>query len=136
MHICDKQHSTSLWLVVFDRITIEDYEFGKRLKTTKDSNWRIVFNIHYDVLRELCALLMLFKKQKSSNHQGLFAFIILNFPEFDFDWTFFETVRKMRNQNKYKGIDITGDMWKKIEFQINLYISTLKKEIENKLKFI
>ena len=79
---------------------------------------------------------MLFKKQKTSNHQGLFAFIILNFPEFDFDWTFFETVRKMRNQNKYRGIDITEDMWKKIDFQINLYISTLKKEIENKLKSI
>jgi len=118
------------------RITIEDYEFGKKLKTTKDMNWRIIFNIHYDVLRELCALLMLFKKQKSSNHQGLFAFIILNFPEFDFDWAFFENVRKMRNQNKYRGIDITEDMWKKIEFQINLYISTLKKEIENKLKVI
>ena len=118
------------------RITIEDYEFGKRLKTTKDQNWRIIFNIHYDVLRELCSLLILFKKQKTSNHQGIFAFIILNFPEFDFDWTFFETVRKMRNQNKYRGIDITEDMWKKIDFQINLYISTLKKEIENKLKSI
>jgi len=42
----------------------------------------------------------------------------------------------MRNQNKYRGADITGDMWKKVKFQINLYISTLKKEIEKKLKIL
>ena len=116
------------------KITIEDYEFGKNLKIIEKPNWRVIFNIHYDVLRELCDLLMLFEKQKTSNHQGLFAFIILNFPELEFDWTFFETVRKMRNQNKYIGLDITEYTWKKIEFQIDLYISTLKKEIENKIK--
>ena len=118
------------------RITIEDYEFGKSLKSINKPNWRVIFNIHYDALRELCDLLILSKKQKTSNHQGLFAFIILNFPELDFDWKFFETVRNMRNQNKYKGIDITGEMWKEVEFQINLYISTLKKEIEKILKNI
>ncbi len=115
------------------RITIEDYEFGKTLRTINKPNWRVIFNINYDVLRELCSLLMLFKKQKTSNHQGLFAFIILNFSELEFDWKFFETIRKMRNQNKYSGIDITKEMWKKIEFQIDLYISTLKREIENNL---
>ena len=77
---------------------------------------------------------MLFKRQKTSNHQGLFAFIILNFPELDFDWTFFETIRNMRNRNKYRGTDIREDMWKKIELQTGLYISTLKKEIEKRLK--
>lgn len=118
------------------RITIEDYEFGKDLKSIKNPNWRVIFNIHYDVLRSLCDLLMLFKKQKTSNHQGLFAFIILNFSELDFDWKFFEIVRKMRNQNKYKGTDITKEMWKKIEFQMNLYISTLKKELKNRLELL
>jgi len=116
------------------RITVEDYEFGKSIEKIDRPNWRVIFNIYYDILRELCSLLMVFKKQKTSNHQGLFAFIILNFPELDFDWKFFETIRKMRNQNKYRGADITGDMWKKVKFQINLYISTLKKEIEKKLK--
>lgn len=116
------------------RITIEDYEFGQSLKKLKEPNWRVIFNIHYDVLRELCDLLMLFKKQKTSNHQGLFGFIILNFPELEFDWKFFETVRRIRNFNKYRGIDITKETWKKVELQINLYISTLKKEIEKRLK--
>ncbi len=118
------------------RITLEDYQFGKSLKTIGKPNWRIIFNIHYDVLRELCALLMLFKRQKTSNHQGLFAFTVLNFPELDFQWEFFETLRKMRNQNKYKGADITKEAWKEIEFQTDLYISTLKKEIEERLTHI
>ena len=114
------------------RMAVEDYEFGKKLKSIDKPNWRVIFNIHYDALRELCDLLMIFKRQKTSNHQGLFAFIILNFPELELDWKFFETLRTMRNQNKYKGIDITEEMWKQIEFQINLYISTLKKEIEDR----
>jgi len=118
------------------KITIEDYEFGESLEKIDKANWRIIFNIHYDILRELCNLLMVFKKQKISSHQGLFAFIVLNFPELDFDWKFFETVRKMRNQNKYMGTNITRDMWRKIKFQINLYISTLKNEIDKKLKAI
>ena len=118
------------------KITIEDYEFGKGLKDIKKPNYRVIFNIYYDVLRELCGLLMRFKKQKTSNHQGLFAFVVLNFSELDFSWDFLETVRKMRNQNKYLGVDITGDMWKQVKFQMDLYISTLKKEIEKRIKNI
>jgi len=64
---------------------IEDCEYGKKLRKDNDPNYRVIFNIHYDVLRELCDQLMRFKKQKISNHQGLFAFIILKFPELDFD---------------------------------------------------
>ncbi|MCX6707067.1 MAG: hypothetical protein NT001_02915 [Candidatus Woesearchaeota archaeon] len=118
------------------RLAIEDYEFGKGLREISNPNWRVIFNINYDVLRELCDQLMRFKRQKISNHQGLFAFIILHFPELELDWTFFETIRGMRNQNKYMGADITRDMWKKMEMQTDLYISTLKKEIEKRLKSV
>lgn len=113
--------------------TIEDYEYGQRLKTGDLPNWRVIFNIHYDALRELCGLLMRFKQQKTSNHQGLFAFIILKFPELNFDWNFFETIRTIRNQKKYSGTDITQEKWKKVEFQTMLYVATLKKEIEHRL---
>lgn len=116
------------------RLCLDDYEFGKRLRSINAPNWRVIFNIHYDVLRELCDQLMRFTKQKTSNHQGLFAFIVLNFSELELDWNFFETVRQMRNLNKYQGLDITIEMWKKIEFQMELYISSLKKEIEKRLK--
>lgn len=118
------------------QLAIEDYNYGKHLISLDNPNWRVIFNISYDVLRELSSLLMVFKKQKTGNHQGLFAFIILNFPELDLDWILFETVRKMRNQNKYQGVDITKENWKKVEFQINLYISALKKEIEKRLSLL
>ncbi|MBN1157064.1 hypothetical protein JXA85_05575 [Candidatus Woesearchaeota archaeon] len=114
-------------------LTVEDYEYGKMLRNGSKANWRVIFNIHYDVLRELSSLLMRFKRQKTSNHQALFAFLILNFPELNLVWEFFETARKMRNQNKYLGKDISKEMWKKVEFQIDLYIVTFHKEIEERL---
>ncbi len=116
------------------KLTIEDYEFGKSLRKLSNPNWRVIFNINYDVLRELCDQLMRFKKQKARNHQGLFAFILLKFPELELDWIFFEAIRTARNQNKYKGADITKEMWKKAEMQMDLYISTLKKDIEKRLE--
>lgn len=118
------------------RMAIEDYEYGKSLRKLKGQNWRVIFNVHYDVIRELCGLLMRFKRQKTSNHQGLFAFIILNFPELELDWGFFEKIRGIRNRNKYVGMDITKESWKDVELQADLYISVINKLIEGNLKKI
>ena len=115
-------------------MTLEDYGYGKQLRKMSKPNWRILFNIHYDVLRELCDVLMRFKNQKTSNHQGLFAFILLNYTELELDWSFFETIRNVRNQNKYKGKDISKETWKLVEFQMDLYISTIQKLIEKQFK--
>ncbi len=114
-------------------ITLEDYEFGKTLRKLKNPNWRVIFNINYDALRELCDQLMRFKKQKVSNHQGLFAFIILNFPELELDWQFLEQIRTVRNKNKYQGTDISKEIWKQAELHMDLYISALKQSIEDRL---
>lgn len=114
------------------KLAMEDYEYGKKLRQNKDANWRVIFNIHYDAIRELCDMLMRFKKQKISNHQGLFAFIILNYPELELDWNFFEKVRSIRNKNKYAGEDIAKEKWKEVELRFDLYISTLSKEIEKR----
>jgi len=111
-------------------LTLQDYDFGKTLRKIENPNWRVIFNITYDVLRELCDVLVRFKKQKTSNHQGLFAFIILEFKELDSDWVFFEMIRGIRNNNKYRGTDITKEVWKKVELQIDLYITAIKKEID------
>lgn len=116
------------------RLTLEDYEFGKTLRKLPCPNWRVIFNIHYDVVRELCDVLMRFKKQKCSNHQGVFAFIILEFQELELDWIFFETIRGIRNNNKYRGVDITKEVWKKVELQLDLYVTTFLKEIEKILQ--
>lgn len=115
-------------------LCVEDYEFGKKLRNLENPNWRVIFNINYDVLRELCSQLMRFKRQKISNHKGLFAFIVLNYPNLELDWKFFETIRNMRNQSKYTGLDIKEDMWKSVKIQMDLYISAIKKEVENKIQ--
>ena len=50
--------------------------------------------------------------QKTGNHQGLFAFIMLEFPELDMDWNFFESIRTIRNQNSYRRRHNKGDVEK------------------------
>jgi len=114
-------------------MVMEDYKFGKSLRRIKNPSWRVIFNVHYDVFRELCDQLMRFKRQKTSKHQGLFAFIVLNFEDLELDWSFLENIRTMRNKNKYQGLDISKKMWQSAELQFDLYISTLKKEIEVRL---
>ncbi len=64
-------------------MVMEDYQFGKDLRTLKNPNWRIIFNINYDVFRELCDQLLRFERQKISNHQGLFAFIVIHFKDLE-----------------------------------------------------
>ncbi|HIJ10931.1 TPA: hypothetical protein HA278_02635 [Candidatus Woesearchaeota archaeon] len=114
-------------------MTMEDYECGKTVRKMSHPSWRVVFNVHYDVFRELCDQLMRFKKQKVSNHQGLFAFIVLHFEDLALDWDFLEKIRTTRNKNKYEGLDISKQVWQQAELQFDLYISGLKKEIEEKL---
>jgi hypothetical protein len=114
-------------------MALEDYEYGKKLKNMEYPNWRVIFNIHYDVIRELCNLLMRFKNQKISNHQGLFAFIVLNFKELKINWNFLEKIRNTRNENKYKGKNIPKETWGKVEHDIDVHIIAIKTFIENNL---
>src|SRR3989344_7627407 len=110
-------------------MTLEDFEFAKRAKKDKNPSWRVIFNAYYDAFRELCDQLMRFKKQKSSNHQAVFAFIVSHFKELELDWELLEQIRNVRNNNKYKALDITLQMWKSVEMQFEIYITTLKKEV-------
>ena len=113
---------------------LNDYDYGKTLRMTHDPNWRVIFNIHYDVVRELCDVLLRFKKIKTANHQGVFAFVVLHFPELELDWTFFEMIRTIRNNNKYRGIDISKESWKTVELQCDLYVKTLQDGIKRMLE--
>lgn len=115
-------------------MTWEDYEFAKRTKQDRKPSWRVIFNAYYDVFRELCDQLMRFKKQKTSNHQGLFAFIVLQFKELDLNWELLEQMRTLRNNNKYRAVDISEKMWKSVELSFELYISAVRKAIEQKLR--
>ncbi len=83
--------------------------------------------------RELCSQLMRFSRQKTSNHQGVFAFIILKHQELGLEWGFFEILRNMRNLNKYEGADISKEKWKSVEFKVEGYIKILRIELERRL---
>ncbi len=115
-------------------MVMEDYTFGKSLRKLKNPSWRVIFNIHYDIFRELCDQLMRFERQKTSNHQGLFAFVVLYFKDLELDWAFLENIRTVRNRNKYQGLDISKEMWESVELKFDLYISAIKKEIEDRLR--
>ena len=115
------------------RMTNEDYNFAQRIKKDKKPSWRVIFNAYYDVFRELCDQLMRFKKQKSSNHQAVFAFILVNFKELELDWELLEQIRNVRNNNKYNALDISQQMWKSVEMHFEIYINSLRKELEKKL---
>ncbi len=114
-------------------MAMEDYLFGKGLRKLHNPSWRVIFNIHYDVFRELCDQLMRFERQKTSNHQGLFAFVVVCFESLELEWSFLENIRTIRNKNKYLGLDISKMMWQGVELRFDLYISALKKEIEERL---
>src|SRR3989344_4021572 len=99
----------------------EDFIFAQRWKQDKKASWRVIFNAYYDILRELCDQLIHFKSQKTSNHQAVFAFIAMHFPELELDWELLERIRIMRNDSKYRAADITQQMWKSIELTFELY---------------
>ncbi|HLC90418.1 MAG TPA: hypothetical protein VJI15_01495 [Candidatus Nanoarchaeia archaeon] len=96
--------------------------------------WNAGFISSYDVLHLLTESLLIFDKIKSRNHQCLFTTLCVKHQELELDWLFFEMVRAKRNGLHYYGMLITEKEWKSIELQLKLYISTLEKEVERKLK--
>ena len=75
-----------------------------------------------------------FDRIKSLNHQCLFAYLCIKYPELELSWEFFEKIRTKRNGINYYGQPVTSEDWKEVELQFKLYISTIKKEIEKKIK--
>jgi len=96
--------------------------------------WMNVYTSSYEALRICTEALLKFDKVDITNHQCLFAFLCVKHPELELDWEFFEKVRTKRNGVHYYGQHISYDDWKAVELQFTLYISSLRKEIERKLK--
>ncbi len=102
----------------------------------RDKNWMNVYLDYYEALRMYAEAFLHISHIKISNHQCLFSYLCVKFPELELDWNFFEKVRIKRNGANYYGEKVTYEDWKTAEVQIKLYISTLKKEIEKKLKSV
>lgn len=110
------------------------------LASAKDAlikgRWNSAYKLFYDVLHILTEAYVCFDKIKSLNHQCLFAHLCINHPEIELDWDFFEKIRTKRNGINYYGQPVDNKDWENVELQFNIYISTLKKEIEQKLNQI
>ena len=114
-------------------IAKDDLESAKELMKTQ--KWNTIYKLNYDVLHTLTEALLRFDRIKSENHKCLFSFLCAKHPELDFDWGFFEKIRTKRNGINYYGNPVDSADWKEIELQLNLYIKTLMKAAEEKLKF-
>lgn len=114
------------------RIADEDLLSARDL--VKNNHWNSSYKIHYDVLHELVEAFLLFDKVKTLNHQCLFAYICVKYPQLELDWNFFEQLRTKRNGINYYGTPVLKSDWKKIELQFNLYVNLLKREINIKIK--
>lgn len=108
-------------------------EYIKASEELKD-----VFNVKYDtnynIIHMLVEAYLLFDKVKSLNHQCLFAYLCVKHPELELDWKFFEKIRTKRNGIHYYGSSVNKNDWKEINLQIQPYIKTLQKAIQNKLE--
>jgi len=93
----------------------------------------VIYTLHYDAFHQFTDALLRFDRIKSTNHQCLFAYLCEKHPALDLDWGFLEELRTKRNGVHYHGTPVKYAEWKKKEIQINLYINTLKKAVEEKL---
>lgn len=113
-------------------------EVTQRSSKEADKNsvtWNTIYNLNYDILRELTEAFLVFDSVKILNHKCLFAYLCLKHPELEFDWLFFEKVRKNRNGINYYGQLVTYKDFKEIELQLNSYANVLKEKIEKKLLY-
>lgn len=117
-------------------LALADHESVKEWQKTapKDSKqWNAIYKLAYDVLHSLSEALIRFDKIKAQSHECVFAYLCEKHPELELDWNFFERARTARNRSVYYGEPISYNQWKESELQMNLYIATLKKEIEKRL---
>jgi uncharacterized protein (UPF0332 family) len=128
----DTEKITSLLENASIHLTTADIVRKALNKNSKE--WMNVFTLHYDALRTYAEALLLFENVKSNNHQCLFAALCFKFPQLELDWTFFESVRTKRNGVNYYGERITYADWQAVEIQMRLYVSTLKKKVEERLR--
>lgn len=114
-------------------IALLDMGTVKKL-STGEGDWNALFKLGYDVLHTLAEAFVYFDKIKAERHECLFAYLCEKHTELEFDWNFLDTIRIIRNRSIYYGKPATKENWKSAEFQLHLYINTLKKIIEEKLK--
>jgi uncharacterized protein (UPF0332 family) len=115
-------------------LKIADEDFESARITAENKKYNSAYKLYYDVLHELVESFLLFDKIKSLNHQCLFSHLCIKHPELELSWEFFEKIRTKRNGINYYGEPVNEKDWKEIQLQMNIYIKSIKKEIEKKIK--
>lgn len=118
-------------------IAKSDFDSAEALKNSlskESKQWSSVYKLFYDAIHEFVEAFIRFDKIKSDNHQCLFAYLCEKHAELDLDWDFFEKIRTKRNGINYYGTPVTQEDVKEIEVQLGLYVKTLRKAVEKKIK--
>lgn len=97
------------------------------------SDWTFVFRDYYESLRGLIEAYLLFDGIRADNHQCKNAYLCFQHKQLNLDWDFLEMIRLRRNAINYRGQLLRYRDWKALEFNFELHIMALKKEIEKKL---
>ncbi len=113
-------------------IALEDLESAKDAVAKK--RWNSAYKIYYDVLHQLAEAFLLCDNVKSRNHQCLFTYLCVKYPELELNWDFLEKVRTKRNGIHYYGTLVTSKDWKEAALQFQLYIDMLTKKVKEKIK--
>lgn len=92
-----------------------------------------IYKLHYDAFHQLAEALVYFDKIKVKTHECLFAYLGQKYPELEFSWEFLEQLRIKMNRSIYYGEPLKYLEWKNIELQLQLYITTLHKSIQERL---
>lgn len=127
----DIEQITSIVDIALTDLTV--VEQWLKMAKKQGPEWNTMYKLYYDILHELIEAFVRFDKMKIRTHECLFAYLCDKHPELEFDWDFFEKIRTKRNGSLYYGKPIEYQDWKEIELQIQLYIRSLKKEIELKI---
>jgi hypothetical protein len=118
------------------QIALNDLEYTKIREPKADmkKECSTVFKLYYESLHELCEAFLMFDKIKVSSHECLFVYLCAKRKELEFDLNFLDEIRTKRNGICYYGTPVDVSYWNSVKLKIDVYIRTMKKAIEDKLK--
>jgi len=114
----------------------EEYSQELELEKTHEktaTNYSVMFNTRYEILRKCIHALALFDKLKPSDHQCMMVHLCIKHPEYELDWRTLETMRLLRNGVQYRGQRITREIWISNKIKFDIYIKSMIAFIEKEL---
>lgn len=90
---------------------------------------------YYEIIKEMLTALMAIEGYKTTSHEALVLFLKEFYKEFDdYEITFIDDLRKIRNKIDYKGFSVNPDYLERNNLEIQNIISKLRDVLGEKLK--